>query len=234
MVAYECEMRSRQEIIFHSIWKLHRTVYGERLIWCVFPPLAPCLRLSVNERVCVLTAEQWIKLIPNVASLWPGVWARKYMAMTLSTCTYVPFSASPAPNERRRESSGNDAPFILCECNKRRLEGDGINEKKEKIDLLKITHIRTRVRGEARRGGVDKRDIGKNSESWSVDENDEEIYGMMALKIIRCTIRLFFSFWGRTRVCSIFGCSPSFFHFSHDAACGMPLYRLQSHCFVRI
>lgn len=73
-------------------------------------------------------------------------------AVYVYSCTFFGI----ANTKRWRESSGNDAPFILCECNKRRLEGDGISEKQEKkkkkIDLLKITHIRTRVRGEVGQG----------------------------------------------------------------------------------
>lgn len=149
------------------MWKLHNFVRWKINLMRV--SRVSLFSFSLSQFLCVCWALNEAHLEPGIAmrmSICVRVFgcAREHMTTSLSTCTYVPFLcvASTDPEGRKRESSSNDIPFILCECNKRRINDDGINKtqkkKREKIDLLKITHIRTRYTctkrgdGKARRG----------------------------------------------------------------------------------
>lgn len=165
------------------------------------------------------------------------------MMTTLSTCTYVYLfcMGNVERKEGEKKSSGNVAPFIFYECNKLRPEEDDGNvvdeqqqaeaeETEEEIDLLKITHICTRVwcvcgcRCYEAWPGERETQMGKNQskpEALSSTTNDtgddEKIYGMMVLKIIRCTIRLFFSFRGE-RACVRYDCFIRMWHCCYIAS----------------
>lgn len=206
-------IRSRQEIIiFHWIHlrsinvKTMRRVYTEshveRLIWCV--SLALCS--------CVL---QWIKLI---SSMWNGQASAECWMQTyddeLYVFMYTFFAlANEQTNERKRASLLTN--HLLGARMQQTMSRQKTKNKKVGIDLLEITHIRTRVRdGEPKR----KKRRRRRKDIWDDGVEDNSMYDSVIFLILgKCErVRMYCCFDGYpTRSYSI-----------------MSVY-FQSYCFVR-